>query len=78
MAIKRVIGASTTEHNTEESDIQDEVRHVVHVIMEDGEHSEIFITASCPMDAIEKANRLIPEKLLRRYNENYYSGNKKK
>mgnify|MGYP001239512457 CR=1 FL=1 len=61
MAIKRVIGASVAQPNTKESDIQDEVRHVVEVIMEDGEPSEIFITASCPMDAIEKANRLIPE-----------------
>ena len=59
MAIKRVIGASTTQPNTPVSDIQDEVRHVVHVIMEDGEPSEIFITAFCPKDAMEKVNKTI-------------------
>ena len=61
MAIKKVIDASVAQPNTKESDLQDEVRHVVYLIMEDGEPSEIFITASCPQDAIEKANRLIPE-----------------
>ena len=56
--LSKNFSAKTYQNNTHESDLMEEVLHVVE-FEQDGEKRALTLQAKCPMDAIEKVRRLV-------------------